>query len=60
MMDIDGLSQMVIVLYGALPVSTTSNTLAHQMGEYTVLLAGTITTTVISMITMPLTVLLLN
>ena len=60
-MDIDGLSQMVIVLYAGLPVSATSYVLARQMGGETVLLAGTITaTTVIAMITMPLTVLLLN
>ena len=61
MMDIDGLSQMVIVLYAALPVSATSYILARQMGGDTVLLAGAITvTTVIAMITMPLAVLLLN
>jgi malonate transporter len=61
MMVIDGLSQMVIVLYAALPVSATSYILARQMGGDTVLLAGTITaTTVITMITKPLTVLLLN
>jgi malonate transporter len=54
MMDIDGLSQMVIVLYAALPVFATSYILARQMGGDTVLLAGTITaTTVITMITKP-------
>lgn len=61
MMDIGGLSQMIIVLYAALPVSATSYVLARQMGGDTALLAGTITaTTVIAMITMPLTALLLN
>jgi malonate transporter len=60
-MDIDRLSQIVIVLYAALPVSATSYVLARQMGGDTVLLAGAITaTTVIAMITMPLAVLLLN
>jgi malonate transporter len=55
------LSQIVIVLYAALPVSATSYVLARQMGGDTVLLAGAITaTTVIAMITMPLAVLLLN
>ena len=61
MMDIDGSSQMMIVLYAALPDSATSYALARQMGRDTALLTGTITaTTVIAMITMPLNVLLLN
>jgi predicted permease len=61
MMDIGGLSQMIIVLYAALPVSATSYVLARQMGGDTALLAGTITATnVIALITIPLTALLLN
>jgi malonate transporter and related proteins len=58
---VSGLSQTVVVLYAALPVSATSYVLARQMGGDTALLAATITaTTMIAMITMPLTVLLLN
>lgn len=58
---VTGLSQTVVVLYAALPVSATSYVLARQMGGDTALLAGTITaTTVFAMLTMPLTVLLLS
>lgn len=58
---VSGLSQTITVLYATLPVSATSYVLARQLGGDTNLLAGTITaTTVIAMITMPLTVLLLN
>jgi malonate transporter and related proteins len=58
---VGGLSQTIVVLYAALPVSATSYVLARQMGGDTALLAGTITaTTVFAMITMPIAVLLLN
>lgn len=58
---VSGLSLTVSVLYASLPVSATSYVLARQMGGDTALLAATITaTTVAAMITMPLTVLLLN
>ncbi len=60
-LGIDGLARTIIVLYAALPVSATSYVVARQMGGDTVLLAGTITAiTLISMVSMPLTVLLLN
>ncbi|MBL6932362.1 MAG: AEC family transporter [Rhodospirillales bacterium] len=58
---VSGLSQTIVVLYAALPVSATSYVLARQMGGDTALLAGTITaTTVFAMITMPIIVVLLS
>ncbi len=58
---VSGLSQTIVVLYAALPVSATSYVLARQMGGDTALLAGTITaTTMFAMVTMPITVLLLR